>query len=72
MKLSDWQDGVPPCYGIWEIDVPEHEDTYYAMYNKYGWGVGNPKRNAVFNPCNPYPPNNNPSNPRKWRGLIDE
>lgn len=78
MKLSEWQDGVPPSDGIWEIHVPEHEEytkdgTYFARYRDGQWGAGY----YTVGRCqecsgDPYPSNNQQCNPRKWRGQIEE
>ena len=79
MIKSTWQNGVPPCDGIWEIFVPEHEGLksdgkYYARFKDGKWGAGHGTVLGVQNRVNQdqYPPNNNPDNPRLWRGLIDE
>ena len=70
-KVSAWQNGVPPCEGIWQILVKEHDNkTYYAYYLNNKWGVGVPYIEGAI--ASPYAPNNNPHNPRKWRGLIDD
>lgn len=78
-KLSDWQDGVPAIDGIYQIFVPEHinnhfNGVYFARF-KYGkWDNGvcsvDSKLKQIVHI--PYDSNNDPENPRKWRGVIDE
>ena len=79
MKLSDWQDGVPKEEGIYQIYVPEHDDDdvfngiYHARFKNGKWDAGSNldgKKNRLIH--SPYPINNDPKNPRKWRGLIDD
>ena len=79
MIKSTWQNGVPPCDGIWEIFVPEHQDynfdgVYYARFAEGKWGAGYKtvlKAQQYFSKAS-YPPNNSLGNPRLWRGLVDE
>lgn len=75
--LSDWQDGVPPCDGVWEIRVPEHDDsticTYFARFKNGTWSSGTNLSSVLSKVIHvPYPGNNVPTNPRKWRGVIDD
>lgn len=79
MKVSEWQKGVPPCDGIWVIYVPEHKSfrhngRYFARYKGGVWGRGYWSMHDVLPSPSfvAYPPNNDPENPRKWRGLVDE
>lgn len=78
-KLSDWQDGVPSIEGIYQIYVPEHSDNYFdvvyfARFKDGEWDVGTCLLDSKLNTYThiPYNPNNDPDNPRKWRGVIDE
>lgn len=78
MKLSEWQDGVPPCDGVWQIYVSEHvtlsfNGVYYARFKDGKWGAGSCYAALLKKwPFSPYPSNNNPDKPRQWRGEIDE
>lgn len=78
-KLSDWQDGVPSIEGIYQIYVPEHissnfNGVYFARFKDGEWDVGNRLLDSKLNTYThiPYNFNNDPDNPRKWRGVIDE
>jgi hypothetical protein len=75
MKRSEWQDGVPPSDGIWEIAVPEHNNTYYCMFSSGKWMIGSRMLDAIKSNSHyrreVYPENNNPANPRKWRGVLE-
>lgn len=80
-KVSEWQDGFPPCEGVWEIYVSEHakdgfNGIYHARFKDGMWSAGAdlelwPEMLDELN-FDPYESNNDPSNPRKWRGLIDD
>ena len=83
MPLSDWQENCfPEIDGIYEIHVPEHDAIgegmdyepmyYYALFKDGKWGVGNVKIEGCNLNHYPYHANNDPANPRKWRGVIDE
>lgn len=72
-EVSDWQDGVPPCDGVWEIAVPEDKLTYFARFKHGQWGGGFViLTHAIRAPFIHYPINNNPDHPRKWRGVIED
>lgn len=73
MKKSAWQTGIPPCDGIWEIDVVEHGMAYYARFKDGTWGVGETLLNRVPTKQGhwAYSPNNHTMFPRRWRGRID-
>lgn len=78
-KLSDWQDGVPSIEGIYQIYVPEHiisnfNGEYFARFKDGEWDAGTCLLDSKLNNYThiPYNSNNNPANPRKWRGVIDE
>lgn len=69
--LSEWQTGKPPCDGIWEIEVKEWGCTYFARFKDGKWGGGYCMVSMVQRlPHAPFPDNNNPKKPRRWRGLI--
>ena len=72
MKKSKWQKGVPPCNGIWEINVPDpgHGCTYYARFKDGKWASGYYSEQEVPVWDGPYDENNDPNNPRKWRGRL--
>lgn len=73
LKLSKWQDGTPPIDGVYEIYVPEQNRIYAARFKNGLWDAGNDlKKKLVQKVHEPYPLNNDPANPRKWRGVIDE
>jgi len=73
MKRSEWQKGTPPCDGIWEIQVPEigHRCTYYARFKDGEWADGYFSPDVVPEWSGPYSDNNDPNNPRKWRGILE-
>lgn len=78
-KLSDWQDGVPAIDGVYQIFVPEHiinhfNGIYFARFKDGKWDAGDCSVNNKVNQTIhiPFNSNNDPKNPRKWRGVIDE
>lgn len=78
MKRSDWQDGVPQIEGVYEILVVEYKDNtfdgiYAARFKNGKWDSGHRLDSKLSQTEHtPYPRNNDPDNPRPWRGVIEE
>ena len=71
MKKSKWQKGVPPRNGIWEIKCSENGDIWYARFKDGKWADGYYVVERVPKWRGPYVENNDPKNPRKWRGILE-
>lgn len=75
INFSEWQEGFSPKNGVWQILDNDYDkrnpSIYYAKFENGQWGSGSRDldwvKRKVFKP---YPSNNNPNNPRKWRGRI--
>ena len=81
MRETDWQDGFPPCNGIWKVELNNYSEGYARFHNGvWGWLAGeNIYRKymrgrlancklSIFSIEGAYRSNQN----KQWKGLIDE